>query len=84
MKQDANWLDVGIESRTRYESRWNDYTMSAFDGLRLRLGDEKAAWEVEAFDIDLAYAHFYPGSFTQRTGDAPPSDFVQIAATVRF
>lgn len=23
---DVNWLDVGVESRTRYEYRWNDYS----------------------------------------------------------
>ena len=37
-----------------------------------------------AVDIDLAYAHFFPGSFVNATGASPQSDFVQIAGTLRF
>jgi hypothetical protein len=37
-----------------------------------------------SLDIDMAYAHFFPGSFVTRTGTSPQGDFVQIAATLRF
>lgn len=38
----------------------------------------------KAFELDVAYAHFWPGSFVRRTGPAPQSDFIQIAVTLRF
>jgi hypothetical protein len=47
--------------------------------------DARIIWQVcKHFDLDLAYAHFFPGSFVNNTGTAPPSDFVQIAGTLRF
>ncbi len=47
--------------------------------------DARIIWQAGGhFEIDLAYAHFFPGSFTTRTGSAPDSDFVQLAATLRF
>jgi len=47
--------------------------------------DVRLIWQVcQNFDIDLAYAHFFPGSFVDNTGLSPQSDFVQIAGTLRF
>ena len=47
--------------------------------------DARVIWQVcEAVDLDIAYAHFFPGGFTQHTGAAPQSDFVQCAVTIRF
>lgn len=47
--------------------------------------DARLAWQLcQNFDIDLAYAHFFPGNFTDNTGASPASDFVQVAATLRF
>ena len=47
--------------------------------------DARIGWQVcKNFDIDIAYAHFFPGSFVEQSGASPQSDFVQIAATVRF
>lgn len=36
------------------------------------------------FELDLAYAHFFPGSFVDETGAAPHGDFIQLAGTLRF
>ncbi len=47
--------------------------------------DVRVVWQVaENFDLDLCYAHFFPGGFAEETGAAPQSDLVQIAATLRF
>jgi hypothetical protein len=47
--------------------------------------DVRLVWQLcKNFDIDLAYAHFYPGSFVNQTGASPHGDFVQIAGTLRF
>lgn len=47
--------------------------------------DARIGWQVcKNFDIDIAYAHFFPGSFVEQSGASPQSDFVQIAATIRF
>jgi hypothetical protein len=57
-------------------------------GSGSHIGQEANArlvWQVsEHFDIDLAYAHFFPGGFARATGAAPAGDFVQIAGTLRF
>ena len=41
-----DWVDRRLISRNR-----NRNTISAFDGLRLRLGDETAPWEMEAIAV---------------------------------
>jgi len=47
--------------------------------------DVRLVWQVcKNFDLDLAYAHFWPGSFVDSTGRAPQGDFIQIAGTLRF
>ena len=47
--------------------------------------DVRLVWQVcKNFDIDIAYAHFFPGSFVENTGASPQGDFVQIAGTLRF
>ena len=47
--------------------------------------DIRLVWQLcKNFDIDLAYARFFPGSLVNATGASPQSDFVQIAGTLRF
>ena len=47
--------------------------------------DFRLVWQIgKSFDIDLAYAHFWPGSFVSNTGRAPSGDFIQMAGTLRF
>jgi hypothetical protein len=47
--------------------------------------DIRLVWQLgKNFDLDLAYSHFWPGGFVASTGAAPPGDFMQIAATLRF
>lgn len=47
--------------------------------------DIRLVWQVRTnFEIDLAYAHFFPGGFTANTGAAPLADFMQVAAALRF
>lgn len=47
--------------------------------------DVRLVWQFRSnLDLDLAYAHFFPGGFTQATGAAPPANFMQVAATLRF
>lgn len=47
--------------------------------------DARLSWQVcKNFELDLAYAHFFPGSFVDSTGASPQGDFVQIAGTLRF
>jgi hypothetical protein len=47
--------------------------------------DVRLVWQVNKyFNLDLAYAHFWPGSFVANTGRAPQGDFIQMAGTLRF
>lgn len=47
--------------------------------------DVRLVWQVRTnLEIDLAYAHFFPGGFTANTGAAPASNFMQVAAALRF
>lgn len=47
--------------------------------------DARLVWQAcKNFEVDLAYAHFFPGSFVNSTGASPHSDLIQIAGTFRF
>jgi hypothetical protein len=47
--------------------------------------DVRLVWQLSSCcDIDLACAHFFPGGFASGTGAAPPANFMQVAATLRF
>jgi hypothetical protein len=47
--------------------------------------DARTIWTLcSSCNIDIAYAHFIPGDFTDHTGASPDSNFVQIAATITF
>lgn len=47
--------------------------------------DLRFVWQLAScFDIDFAYAHFFPGGFASGTGAAPHGNFMQIAGTLRF
>lgn len=47
--------------------------------------DVRLVWQLcKNFDLDLSYAHFWPGSFVAKTGSAPQGDFIQLAGTLRF
>ena len=47
--------------------------------------DIRLVWQVSKnFDLDFAYAHFWPGNFVENSGGSPRGDFVQLAGTLRF
>jgi hypothetical protein len=47
--------------------------------------DVRIIWQArQNFEIDIAYAAFFPGDFANATGKAPLSHFFQIAGTFRF
>lgn len=47
--------------------------------------DARLVWQLaSSFEIDIAYAHFFPGSFASSTGAAPPGQLFQVAGTLRF
>jgi len=78
----AIWLASDTDSWVRAERRDPAGGSGSFVGQET---DARIIWQVcPAVEIDIAFAHFFPGSFTERTGNAPESDFVQITATVRF
>ena len=78
----AIWLASETDSWVRAERRDPTGGSGRYVGQET---DARIIWQVSpAVEIDLAYAHFFPGSFARRTGNAPQGDFVQIAATVRF
>lgn len=78
----AIWLASDTDSWVRADRRDPTGGSGSYVGQET---DARIIWQVcPSFDIDIAYAHFFPGSFTDRTGPSPQGDFVQIAATVRF
>ncbi|MEO6741857.1 MAG: alginate export family protein [Chthoniobacteraceae bacterium] len=78
----AVWLASDTDSWVRANRRDSTGRSGSYVGQET---DARVIWQVcERFELDLAYAHFFPGSFTNRTGPAPGSDFVQIAATLKF
>ena len=78
----AIWLESDTDAWVRANRRDSTGRSGSYVGQET---DARVIWQVcERFELDLAYAHFFPGSFTNRTGPATGSDFVQIAATLRF
>lgn len=77
-----NWLASGTDAWTRGLRRDATGRSGRFVGQEI---DARLVWQVcDSFDIDVSYAHFFPGDFVQATGAAPDMDFVQIAGTLRF
>ena len=78
----AIWLASDTDAWVRAARRDSTGNSGNFIGQE---SDLRVIYEVcKAVELDLAYAHFFPGSFTNKTGAALPSDFLQIAATIRF
>jgi hypothetical protein len=78
----AIWLASDTDAWVRGLRRDNTGGSGTYVGQET---DVRLVWQVcKNFDIDLAYAHFFPGSFVNATGASPQSDFVQIAGTLRF
>jgi hypothetical protein len=78
----AIWLASDTDAWVRGLRRDNTGGSGTYVGQET---DVRLVWQVcKNFDIDLAYAHFFPGSFVNASGASPQSDFVQIAGTLRF
>ena len=78
----AIWLASDTDAWVRANRRDSTGRSGSYVGQET---DARIIWQAcEHLELDLTYAHFFPGSFTDRTGPAPGSDFVQIAATLRF
>ena len=78
----AFWLASDTDAWVRGLRRDRTGTSGDFVGQET---DIRLVWQLcKNFDFDLAYAHFWPGSFVDSTGLSPQGDFIQIAATVRF
>lgn len=76
------WLASDSDAWVRAERRDPTGNSGRYVGQET---DARIIWQLcERFDLDLAYGHLFPGSFAEHTGAAPDSDFVQIAATLRF
>jgi hypothetical protein len=78
----AFWLASDTDAWVRGQRRDRTGTGGDFIGQET---DIRLVWQLgKNFDLDLAYSHFWPGGFVASTGAAPPGDFMQIAATLRF
>lgn len=78
----AIWLASDSDAWGRASRRDATGRSGSFVGQEL---DFRIVWQVgKHLEFDLAYAHFFPGDFADNTGRAPDSDFVQLAATLRF
>ena len=78
----CTWLASSTDAWVRGLRRDTTGTSGDFVGQEL---DARLVLQVaKNFDIDLAYAHFFPGEFVASTRPSPPSDFIQIAGTLRF
>ena len=72
----AIWLASDTDAWIRADRRDPTGSSGSYIGQET---DARIVWQVcENFDLDLAYAHFFPGSFVNKTGASPASDFVQI------
>jgi hypothetical protein len=77
----AFWLASSRDNWVRTQ-RQTDRAGSAYVGQE---ADLRLVWQVcRNLELDLAYSHFFPGSFASRTGAAPHADFFQVAATLSF
>ncbi len=80
--QRAFWLASDTDAWVRGLRRDRTGTSGDFIGQET---DIRLVWQLcKNFDLDLAYAHFWPGSFVANTGSAPQGDFIQMAGTLRF
>lgn len=78
----AFWLASETDAWVRAQRRDRSGASGSYLGQET---DLRLVWQLhERFELDVAYAHFWPGNFVRRTGPAPQSDFIQIAGTLRF
>lgn len=78
----AVWLASDSDAWVRGNRRDVTGGAGSFVGQEL---DARIIWRLcENFELDAAYGHLFPGTFTDRTGASPQGDFVQVAATLRF
>lgn len=78
----AFWLASETDAWVRAQRRDRSGASGTYLGQET---DLRIVWQLhKRFELDVAYAHFWPGSFVRRTGPAPQSDFIQIAGTLRF
>lgn len=78
----AYWLASNTDAWTRGLRRDRAGGSGSFAGQET---DARLVWMIrENLDLDLAFARFWPGGFTQSTGPAPDGYFFQAAATLRF
>lgn len=78
----AIWLASDTDAWVRSARRDASGNSGRFVGQET---DVRLVWQLnDSCDLDLSYACFFPGGFTQNTGAAPTANFLQIAATVRF
>jgi hypothetical protein len=76
------WLAASNDAWVRAARRDATGGSGSYVGQEL---DLRLVWQLNThFDIDLAYAHFFPGTFVQNTGASPPANLMQIAGTLRF
>jgi len=78
----AIWLASDTDAWVKANRRDATGSSGRFVGQEF---DARLVWQLSSScDLDMAYAHFFPGDFTQNTGASPAANFLQIAATVRF
>lgn len=78
----AYWLDSSTDAWTRGLRRDRTGRSGSYVGQE---SDARLVWLIRRnLDLDLAYARFWPGGFTQGTGVAPDSHFFQAALTLKF
>jgi hypothetical protein len=78
----ANWLASDTDVWTRGLRRDGSGRSGNFVGQET---DIRLVWQIHTnFDLDLAYARFFPGGFVNQTGTSPQGDFIQLAGTLRF
>ncbi|WP_395740932.1 alginate export family protein [Prosthecobacter sp.] len=76
------WLASSTDSWVKAGRRDATGSSGSYVGQEL---DLRFVWQLSSFfDIDFAYAHFFPGTFVKNTGAAPPGNFMQVAGTLRF
>ncbi len=78
----AIWLAADRDSWVKSGRRDATGNSGSFVGQEF---DARLVWQLRSnFDLDFAYAHFFPGKFASGTGAAPPGNFMQLAAILRF
>lgn len=78
----AYWLASDTDAWTRGQRRDTSGGSGRFIG---QASEARVVWLIrENLDLDVAFARFWPGGFTQSTGSAPEATFFQAAMTLRF